>query len=293
MMLDVLEQKNDLVSADINYVRNAPTQGEGNLLVFLDDDARSTMQVIPGQRMEITNARPMREDFTLSGCGFQLCKAPTSVDDFKSMKLDPEAVDGYCREIEAFLMDLTGADLVAARPASVQIRIRGGQSGAADAVDAKAVLWPHADFNDESAVTLQVNLALDELRDRGKLVNPADYSRIVSVNIWRCFSPPPQDLPLAVCDIRTVKAEDVVPITLLTPTPQGDFTINSKAYQHSPDHRWYYFRDMDRDEVLVFQHYDSLVPDRQVPHSAFEDPSCPAGVTPRNSIETRATIFFK
>ena len=30
----------------------------------------------------------------------------------------------------------------------------------------------------------------------------------------------------------------------------------------------------------------------RVPHCAFDDPSCPAGVTPRSSIEVRGFAFF-
>jgi hypothetical protein len=50
---------------------------------------------------------------------------------------------------------------------------------------------------------------------------------------------------------------------------------------------------MTREEALVFKTNDS--DPRQphhVPHTAFNDPTCPVGVAPRASIEMRAIAYW-
>ena len=63
---------------------------------------------------------------------------------------------------------------------------------------------------------------------------------------------------------------------------------------HNADHRWCYFPNMTADEVMIFKSYDSMDDGRArfTPHTAFIDPSTPAGAPPRESIETRALAFF-
>jgi hypothetical protein len=118
--------------------------------------------------------------------------------------------------------------------------------------------------------------------------------RYAHYNAWRVLTPPPQDIPLAVCDARGISTSDLVDADLITDTPgMPESSIVVVLLRYSPCHRWWYFSNMDRDEVLVFKSYDSD-PDqpRQVPHSAFKNPGCPPGITPRASIEMRATAFW-
>jgi hypothetical protein len=49
----------------------------------------------------------------------------------------------------------------------------------------------------------------------------------------------------------------------------------------------------NRDEVLVFKTNDSdPARPHHVPHTAFNDPSCPPGVTPRASLEMRVICYW-
>ena len=61
----------------------------------------------------------------------------------------------------------------------------------------------------------------------------------------------------------------------------------------SESNKWYFYPEMNRDEVLMFKTYDS---DEQpfIPtlHSAFDHPETPEGVSARESIEVRAVCFF-
>ena len=66
------------------------------------------------------------------------------------------------------------------------------------------------------------------------------------------------------------------------------------AVTYNPEHRWYWFPLMQREEALVFKVYDSLRDGRArfTAHTAFDDPSAPAGARPRESIEIRTLAFF-
>jgi hypothetical protein len=63
---------------------------------------------------------------------------------------------------------------------------------------------------------------------------------------------------------------------------------------YNPQHRWFYFPQMRRDEVLFIKCFDSAKDGRArlSVHTAFEDPTTPAGAAPRESIEVRTLAFF-
>ena len=113
-------------------------------------------------------------------------------------------------------------------------------------------------------------------------------------NIWQQISPPPQDTPLAFCDVRSVKKEDIL-------NGQGkhldrpDFTFGLTFYAHNPDHKWYYFPDMLPGEAIIFSSLDLNGGEvlRQVPHNAFDLPELAPNFVPRNSVEVRVVAVFE
>jgi hypothetical protein len=62
----------------------------------------------------------------------------------------------------------------------------------------------------------------------------------------------------------------------------------------NPNHRWFYFPHMERNEVLFLKGYDSAEDGRArfTAHSAFEDPTAPSDAPARESIEARTLVFF-
>jgi hypothetical protein len=120
-------------------------------------------------------------------------------------------------------------------------------------------------------------------------------TRFAAFNIWRVISAPPQDIPLAVCDARSIAHADCVLADSVIDAPGvPEFRFESTLFIHNPAHRWHYFSNMTRDEALVFRAFDSdSSRSQRVPHSAFNDPSCPPGVTQtRASIEARAFVHY-
>jgi hypothetical protein len=109
------------------------------------------------------------------------------------------------------------------------------------------------------------------------------------INLWRPIRGPLRDAPLAVCDARSVDPKDLVPSDLVYPHRVGE----TYSVTYRPSHRWYYFREMRADEVLLLKCYDSKTDGcaRFAPHTAFTDPTTPPDAPLRESIELRALVF--
>jgi hypothetical protein len=68
--------------------------------------------------------------------------------------------------------------------------------------------------------------------------------------------------------------------------------VYSVAY--NPNHRWYYFPKMRRDEALLLKCYDSADDGRArfTAHTGIDDPTSPPDAAHRESIEARMLVFF-
>jgi hypothetical protein len=156
-------------------------------------------------------------------------------------------------------------------------------SGALD--NSKPARFAHVDVSDATAVQFGV---------RSLPTGADEPRRIAHYNVWRALSPAPQDVPLALCDARSVAAADLLPAdAMFDQDGEIAWSFEGLVVTHSPAHLWHWFPDLTRDEVIVFKTNDSD-PDRahSVPHAAFDDPQCPADAVPRASIEMRAIAYW-
>jgi hypothetical protein len=66
------------------------------------------------------------------------------------------------------------------------------------------------------------------------------------------------------------------------------------AITYNPSHRWFYFPQMQQNEVLLIKCFDSATDGkaRFAAHTAFDDPTSPADAPSRESIELRTLIFY-
>jgi hypothetical protein len=113
--------------------------------------------------------------------------------------------------------------------------------------------------------------------------------RFVEVNVWRPIRGPLQTMPLGVVDAASLGPGDLVASDLIYRDRVGEIYYLA----HRPQHEWYYFPDMLREEVLLLKGFDtntSLA--RFGVHAAFRHPGTPADALPRESIEARAFAFF-
>lgn len=274
------------VRAEVNYIRNPPAAADEVLEFVTEAEERSTMRTRPGRAMWITNARSLTTD--LDREGFVLVPHPSSVANFDEIQEDAAVDQQYIDEMTELLRRVTGASHAFMLGGGKKRYGESATDKLAPLFNAKPARYPHADNTDASSVELVEMIAafVDDL-DLG------DYSRWAMYNLWRATTPPPQDFPLAVCDARSLTRHDEVTVKAITEERSGEIRHDTTGYLYNPAHRWHYFRDMTPDEVLVFKAHDTD-PGRagRVPHTAFTDPTCPAGVPTRASVEIRGLALF-
>lgn len=265
------------VTGTINYA--IPSGGVNRF--HAKDSTLDTFTYDP-RDMTIIDGRTLADPPRLDREGFALLRMPSAVIDFR----DIDAVSAtHADEITRFIASLSDADaVVLAGPPALRF---GDKAPASDkAAHSKTARLIHSDTFETTS------------EDFTAQYNPHPERRIVRCehhNIWRTFSRPPQDLPLALCDFRSVSPDHIIRAEAAFDNPQGEVTwsFDAMIFRHDPRHRWVYFSGMTRDEVLVFKRHDS---DRTrpwfVPHTAFADPTAPPDAEARASIEMRTISYW-
>lgn len=264
------------VAGEVNYA----VPGDGKPRFHAKDSSLDTFGYDP-RVMTITDARTLHDAPCLDREGFALLHMPTQVRDFRDIAHVNAVHPG---EIQRFIAGLTDADAVAVSgPATLRF---GDASPDADRqAHSKTARLIHSDTSEAAAddFTVQSNPFPDRR-----------VRRVMHHNIWRTFSPPPQDAPLALCDYRTVDPGDVIHADAAFDNAAGEivWTFEAFLFRYNPAHRWYYYPNMTADDVLVFKRFDS---DRTtpwfVPHTAFSDRSFDRPV-PRASVEMRTISYW-
>ena len=237
------------------------------------------------QKVVFHDARTWSTPPSLEREGFMLAPHRTAIRDFT----DRDDVRArYGQELAELIKTVTGARKVFGLPFG-HMRFSKRSSNYKTGANSQPAHFPHVDCTPRTAHGLVPNTFFDipvEVLEPGQ--------RLVGYNIWRVVSDPPQDMPLAVCDARTVARPDLIEADGVY--DYGDLPwMTSEAYlvRHNPAHRWAYFRDMRPDEALIFRTYDNWPAWRAgVPHCAFEDPTCPADAPARVSVEAHAYAVF-
>jgi hypothetical protein len=210
--------------------------------------------------------------------GFVLVPHASRVSDFE----DAAQVGAvHPAEIAALVKALTGADeVLVTAPGLLRFSEASGRAGSLD--NSMPARFAHVDTSAETAAQFA----------QASLPAGRNIARHAHYNVWRAFSEPPQDVPLAVCDGRSVTEGDLMLADAVFDLPgRPEWGFDSYLLAHSPKHRWHWFADMHRDEALVFRTSDSLL-GQPVPHVAFDNPLVPAGAPPRASIEMRCVAYW-
>lgn len=253
--------------------------------------------------MPMRDGMPIRDHFTLDSHGFMLGRHVSAVADFT----DKAEVDArYNAEVAEAVKALSGASFVAVqgwmRRTSADLSARAAEKVAG--YQHSGGLQPqageaHIDYNPRTGEAAGARLYAAQRPD-----GPG-FSRHCCFSFWRTFSAGPQDWPLALMDGRSIVGDELASNTLFVVDafPQGDDLVKpvegeeamiaATILRKRDAHRWWYFSNMDRDDVLLFKFYDS---DHTVtwrcPHTAFHDTSLP-GTRVRESIEVRCVAFWE
>ncbi len=257
----------------INYAARMPVRPR----YYANDHSRDVLEIDP-QPMGMIDARG--RSTSLDGEGFVLVDHKSAVADFA----DADAIWAVHRgEIIDLIKSVSGADLVLVNaPGLLRFSEKSGRAGSLN--NSMPARFAHVDISDKTADAF----AAQSLPPGQTLRRHAHY------NVWRAISDPPQDVPLTVCDARTVAAEDLIFADAIFDEPgKPEWSFEGLVVAHNPAHRWHWFSNMTRDEALIFKTNDSQVCVAHcVPHVAFDDPDCPPDAPPRASIEMRAIAYW-
>jgi hypothetical protein len=227
--------------------------------------------------MSVESARQLEPAPSLDREGFQLARLETAAENLRQQRAIRET---YYAEVEALVKRETGAHRVVAFDHN--LRSSATREERAQNLQREPVHYAHNDYTEISGPQRVRDLfpaEADELLAR----------RFAVINVWKPLSGPVEQAPLAVCDARTIAAEDLVPTDLLYPDRNGEVY----SLRYGSKHRWFYYPRMQADEAMLLKCYDSARDRaRFTAHSAFDDPTSPPNASSRESIEVRTLAFF-
>lgn len=229
-------------------------------------------------RVPIYDMRGIEAEISLDREGFELLGHVSAVRDFYN---EDEVRAVYYPESERLIAEATGASRVFIFDHTVRRRVFGAEDRAAGTPRQPATRV-HVDHTAKSGAQRVRDFFGDEAEELLK-------GRVQVINLWRPIRGPLRDAPLAVCDAGSVAPTDLVPSDLVYQNRVGE----TYAVKYNPDHRWFYVPEMQADEALLLKCFDSETDGRArfMPHTAFEDPTAPSNILPRESIEIRTLVF--
>lgn len=251
-------------------------------------DRSRTNLVLEKRPMNIYDARSIRSDLSYQKNGFELRHHESACADLANTEVitTAEGLAGlryqYELEMTAYIREISGSSYVFPQPGS-GFFVRHGSKSKIKTEQRPATL-AHVDFT----ATTAHEKALEIQSAVGPLPRFRDFAIYQS---WRAVSPPPQDSILCFCDGRTITPDDCQVVhSIMGPedVPGNVYLMQMGLYR--PSQVWYYFSNLQPNEVILFQGYDTRHP-LPVMHTAFKNRVPEA--TPRVSIECRHYAFFE
>ena len=318
-------------SGRLNYLDQAAESSlyrNGKLMIQRNiDGSDSGLEGVAFDERQVTvhNARLLSgaERRTVEANGFEVLTRP-----LQRLDLDffdhQEVIREYYPQCTQLVSEVTGASSVFAfdhniRSASgkqSQQRIRGGQEvqGPARMAHGDYTLRSAPERLHQLAQPPSINDTLRSILEEGQSLIPPekaehalnDDGRFSIINVWRnIVEEPVATHPLALCDAQSVTPEDLVVFEIHYSDRIGENYFS----KYAPQHQWYYYPAMTRDEAMLIKQWDSAGAlarskgdqadgdDAQSPctfsfHSAFQDPATPADAPDRWSIEVRCMVVF-
>ncbi len=263
-----------LATRDVTAAMKYVVRGE-KATFYAGDRERSYW---PGEEHLVTihDARPEMDQLALERNGFVVVDEPSGIADYT----DKAQLDRYCRATEALVQRLTGAAKVISFGPILRTNATGTHGHNQPAFGA------HVDYGAKTVADFTRQIL-------GEAEAPQWLARHhMLINVWRPITPV-ESAPLALCDARTVRREDLFDSEIVGGLGGLEFSLWGFNLAFRPDHRWYWVPQMQPSEAMVFKLFDSD-PDavQFTAHSAFEDPTAPHDATPRQSVELRTIAFL-
>jgi len=265
------------IKAKMNYIVDTGTPPV-RYIDWPEMEHKAIDPVYEQREVPILNGRPVCDSFKLDTHGFVFADHRTKMKDFTD---EAERKSVYEREVQDLIKKHSGASHVHVFDHTIRVGDEKVQQSTGARPPVKGV---HNDYTEASApVRLREIVGEEEAARRLK-------KRWAIIQVWRPIRGDVLIDPLGICDGRTI--------------PQKGFILVQRRYKYrtgevyhiayNPEHVWYYFPRMTRNEAMVFKVFDTdrSVPTRFTAHSAFDDPDTPPNAPPRESIETRTFAFW-
>ena len=262
---------------------------QGTLMPELDGTDLNTWNLhwraVP---IRVRNARLINPSPTLESHGFQLIQLDTEVSERQSIR---ERIRTYEDEGQRIVEDL--CDCKESR--CLNFNFRGGLNN-------KNPGEPYG--QSETSLGIVYNYAryahtdVSPWLEKQPLWNAFANKRHCAIyNIWRNtdLSNPVEQMPLAVCDSRSIALPNMVAAWGSGLLPDGNRMIGYNL-AHSLFQTWYYYPNITHNEALVLKLYDTREPvcsQRGVFHTAVNDPDAATDAKRRESLDMRIGAVFE
>ena len=232
------------------------------------------------REVEIHDGWPAVDRFSADREGFELHPFGARFDQFAD---DASVKSVFYRQVVDFVKQHTGAKRVEVFDHTIRKRLPADLK-AQTTVQRPAVLLVHSDYTVASGP--------QRVRDllSGDEAQALLERRVAFYNIWKPLNRRVEELPLAMCDATTHAPEDMLRMDLKYRERTGEIYVMRWA----PQHRWFYFPQMEATQALLLKTYDSETDGRArfMGHTAFEHPDTRSDAPRRESIEVRTMAFF-
>ena len=275
--IDRADPAPEFVEAEVRYVIDDGTPPY-RYIDWPEMDHKARPPAYEPRRVKIRNGRLPGEKFALAAHGFTLVEHRTEMKDFFD---EDEILRVYYPETEALIKAESGARRVLVFDHTVRTA---DKSRLTERWVRETVHAVHNDYTERSAPQ-----RVRDFLPPGE-AEAALKGRYGIVQTWRSIAPRVESEPLAMADGRTIPEIGFIPYQ----RRYKDRTGETYHISYSPQHRFFYFPQMTRDEAMVFKVFDTdpSAGTRFTAHTAFDDPTTPADAKGRESIEMRALVFY-
>lgn len=264
----------DTLVCDVTATMKYVVRGE-KATFYAGDRERSYW---PGEEHQVVfhDLRPELGDLALERNGFVVVDEPSGIADYT----DKAQLDAYCRATEGLVQRLTGAGKVISFGPILRTNATGTHGHNQPAFGA------HVDYGAKTVGDFTKLIVGEEAAAR------LLAKRHMLINVWRPITMV-ESAPLALCDARTVRREDLFDSEIVGGLGGLDFSLWGFNLAYRPDHRWCWLPHMQPWEAMVFKLFDTDADAVQfTAHSAFNDPKAPPHAAPRQSVELRTIAFL-
>ena len=266
--------RTESVRAELRYIVDTGEKPKTHIAPQHSGKPSRREDTVDLREMRIHDAWPLAGEASLDREGFEIHRLPSEVSDFYD---DEEVERVHYPEIERLIRHATGA-----------VRVEVFDHTRRSAGDKRPgvrdpVRSVHNDYTPKSGPQRVRDLFPDEAEELLK-------RRFAVINAWHSIRDRVESWPLAICDARSIRPEDLVATDLVYRDRVGEvFNL-----AHNPDHQWFYFPALEEDRTILLKCFDSAEDGRArfTAHTAFEDPGSASGAPPRESLELRALVFF-